>query len=411
MKRIFLISIALSAIAFGVSYGADTSSAMSPESMFSCAEKVWCMRDQGKMNGVAAVRMCDDLIAQNPKLSKTDDGRKLLAKIHLLLGEIYSKGEGGVNKDDTKATQNLIEAATLGEVDVAWAAVNLASHAGLVDCTTKCAIIAAQKSEAKQKVEAAATIARNDAKAGEVREIVLPGGAKIQMIYCPPGEFIMGSPMGEDGRDADEVQHRVCLTKGFWLGKFEVTQEQWRSVMGRNPAHFRGDEKRPVERVSWEDCQRFVKKINEMYDCGARLPTEAEWEYACRAGTTTAYSWGNSLNGDKANCNGDFPCGTAARGPYFRGTTTVGRYSPNPWGFYDMHGNVYEWCEDRCADYPSEGDATDPVGPPTGCCRVLRSGCWNYGARFCRSANRIRNTPTTASHREGMRLCCDRIPK
>ena len=151
------------------------------------------------------------------------------------------------------------------------------------------------------------------AAANATKTLTLPVGATMELIYVSPGAFTMGSPSSEAGRFNDETQHQVTLTKGFWLGKYEVTQRQWRSVMGNNPSRFKGED-RPVETVSWDDCQKFIQKVNARLKCGARFPSEAEWEYACRAGATTAYSWGNVLNGDKANCNGHFPCGTAVKG-------------------------------------------------------------------------------------------------
>ena len=218
---------------------------------------------------------------------------------------------------------------------------------------------------------------------------------------------MMGSPASEDGRDNDETQHRVTLTKGFWLGKYEVTQLQWQSVMGDNPSRFKSND-RPVERVSWEDCQQFIQKVNasakQQLGGGARLPTEAEWEYACRAGTTTAYYWGNALNGDKANCDGNYPCGTTAKGQFKGETTSVGSYGANPWGFFDMHGNVYEWCQDWYGSY--NADATDPQGPASGGYRVLRGGGWRDDARYCRSASRARRNPGYRDGNFGFRLCC-----
>ena len=243
---------------------------------------------------------------------------------------------------------------------------------------------------------------------GICRAITLPGGAKIEMVYCPPGEFVMGSPKSEEGRCDDEMQHRVRLTKGFWIGKYPVTQRQWRSVMESNPSHFEGDDL-PVETVSWDDCQAFIEKVNVALGCGARLPTEAEWEYACRAGTTTAYSWGNALNGDRANCNGNYPCGTAKKGPYLEKTTQVGKYGANPWGLCDMHGNVWDWCADWYGDY--SGDAVDPTGPASGVNRVLRGGCWSYYARNCRSAYRSSHGPGRRYDGLGFRLSCSAGPR
>ena len=246
-------------------------------------------------------------------------------------------------------------------------------------------------------------------KHGDVKTLTLPGGAMMEMIYVAPGSFMMGSPSSEDGRDDDETQHRVTLTKGFWLGKYEVTQNQWQSVMGSNPSCFKGDNNLPVENVSWDDCQMFIARVNNKLNCGARLPTEAEWEYACRAGTTTAYCWGNALNGDKANCDGSYPCGTTSKGPYKVRTVAVGSYQPNSWGFYDMHGNVYEWCQDRYGDYG--GNATDPKGPASGDGRVLRGGGWFYYARFCRSAFRSWDQPGYRNRYVGFRLCCSVGPR
>ena len=168
--------------------------------------------------------------------------------------------------------------------------------------------------------------------------------------------------------------------------------------MGSNPSRFKGDDL-PVETVSWDDCQAFIKKVNAALGCGARLPTEAEWEYACRAGTTTAYFWGNALNGDRANC-----CYGNAE------TTPVGKYGANPWGLCDMHGNVWEWCADWYGDYPTRG-VVDPLGPASGDIRVLRGGCWIYGARYCRSANRRRCDPGDRNFNFGFRLCCSAGPR
>ena len=239
---------------------------------------------------------------------------------------------------------------------------------------------------------------------GETKTITLPGGATMEMIYVAPGSFMMGSPSSEDGRFYCETQHSVTLTKGFWLGKYEVTQAQWRSVIGNNPSSFKGDNL-PVENVSWDDCQTFIQKVNAHLSCGARLPTEAEWEFACRAGTTTAYFWGNALNGDKANCNGNNPCGTTVKGPNRETTVPVGSYAANAWGFCDMHGNVVEWCNDWDGPYPT-GSLTDPLGPASGGRRVLRGGSWDYIARGCRSADRRNSRPDSRSEDRGFRLCC-----
>ena len=230
----------------------------------------------------------------------------------------------------------------------------------------------------------------------------------IELIYVAPGSFSMGSAEeGADARFGDAPLHNVTLTKGYWLGKYEVTQEQYEAIMGRNPADAKGA-KRPVEHVSWDDAKEFCKKLNEI-NAGALpsgyefdLPTEAQWEYACRAGTTTMYSWGNALNGDKANCDGTVPYGTEKEGVFLVRTTPVGSYLPNPWGFYDMHGNVWEWCRDWHAPY--DGDATDPVGPDNGEWRVIRGGGLDSSAVSCSSAQRSSTEPTNDVYCLGFRV-------
>ena len=230
----------------------------------------------------------------------------------------------------------------------------------------------------------------------------------LELIYVEPGSFPMGtSEKGTDARFGDAPLHTVTLTKGYWLGKYEVTQEQYEAIMGRNPADAKGA-KRPVEHVSWDDAKAFCKNLNEM-NAGTLpsgyefdLPTEAQWEYACRAGTTTMYSWGNELNGDKANCDGTFPYGTEKEGVFLVRTTPVGSYLPNPWGFYDMHGNVWEWCRDWHEAY--KGDATDPVGPAHGTWRVIRGGGLDSTAAGCGSAQRSSTEPTNDVYCLGFRV-------
>ena len=244
-------------------------------------------------------------------------------------------------------------------------------------------------------------------KTGETKTLTLPGGATMEMIYVSPGSFMMGSPASEYGREEDpeEIQHSVTLTGGFWLGKYEVTQAQWVSVMGSNPSYFNGDSL-PVENVSWNECKMFIEKVNAQLHCGARLPTEAEWEYACRAGTTTVYSWGNALNGDMANCNGKHPWGTTVKGRYRGETAPVGSYAANAWGFFDMLGNVEEWCNDWYGDYSADS-VTDPMGAASSDIRVLRGGAWGSYACRCRSASRGRwGLPGSRDDRYGFRLCC-----
>ena len=203
---------------------------------------------------------------------------------------------------------------------------------------------------------------------------------KLEMILIPAGKFVMGSPESEKGRSKGETQHEVTLTKPFYMGKYEVTQEQWEAVMVNNRSFYRGP-KLPVTSVSWENCQEFIKKLNAKTSGGYRLPTEAEWEYSCRAGTTTAYSYGDSITKNDSNVEG-------------LSTKVVGSYKPNAFGLYDMHGNVWEWCEDWKVDYPKEA-VIDPKGPEAGKNRVLRGGSFTGVGMHSRSANWFDNLPST----------------
>ena len=239
--------------------------------------------------------------------------------------------------------------------------------------------------------------------AGDVFTVEI-AGVKTNFRWCPPGEFMMGSPKNEEGRDEEETRHKVRISRGFWLAEVETTQELWETVTGSNPSNFKGNNL-PVESVNWDDCQSFVEKIQQYAPSGMRfqLPSEAHWEYACRAGTTTPFSFGTALNGDKANCDGNYPYGTKKKGKYLKKTTPVGSYVANAWGLYDMHGNVWEWCSDWYGDYP-RGEATDPTGSENGSIRVFRGGGWNDTSRCCRSAGRGRNTPESRGDVLGFRL-------
>ena len=235
----------------------------------------------------------------------------------------------------------------------------------------------------------------NTRKSGETKTITLPGGAEMEMVWCAPGKFEMGSPIGETGRFDNEVRHSVSITKGFWIGKYEVTQRQWESVMRNNHSRFKGPDN-PVENVSWHDCDIFIRRVNQALGIGARLPTEAEWEYACRAGSDAPVA-GSGVIADMAwyDLNSD------------NQTHEVGRNQPNAWGLYDMHGNVLEWCRDWFSNSPSE--AVDPKGPPSGSFKVLRGGCWFFYERDCRSAYRLRREPNLRNCIFGFRIACSDI--
>ena len=232
-------------------------------------------------------------------------------------------------------------------------------------------------------------------KSAEGKNMTIPLADKVDldMIWIAPGAFTMGSPEDELGRFDDEVQHEVILTRGYWLGKYEVTQAQYKAVMGTNPSHFTGDNN-PVDSVSWFDAKAFCEKLTASEKTAGRLPegyeytlpTEAQWEYACRAGTTTALSSGKNLSA-KEECPEmdevgwyDHNCGQK--------THPVGQKLPNAWGLYDMHGNLWEWCLDWESAYPTEA-VSDPTGPGTGRYRVIRGGSWYSWACSCQSALRF----------------------
>jgi len=266
----------------------------------------------------------------------------------------------------------------------------------------------------------------------------------MKLVLIPAGEFMMGSPESEQGRKDYEHLHRVRITRPFYLGVYEVTQAEYERVMKANPSWFpsgcHGNEKVsdldmgqfPVEQVSWENAVEFCRNLSDLPEEKAagriyRLPAEAEWEYACRAGTTTAFHFGSHLNGQEANCDGNCPYGTSTKGPYLERPTTVGSYAPNAFGLYDMHGNVGEWCNDWYAeqDYGSSPES-DPQGPSEatsrGCeldigffraafhfrfgpqYRVVRSGSWRHDSRGCRSAYRSRNGPQSRAVNLGFRV-------
>ena len=217
-------------------------------------------------------------------------------------------------------------------------------------------------------------------------------GMKLKLI--PAGEFLMGSPEDEEDRGNDEgPRHRVRITRPFYLGVYEVTQSEYEQVMGEDPSRFKGP-KRPVENVSWDDAVEFCRRLSEKEGKRYRLPTEAEWEYACRAGTTTPFNFGSILNGEQANCDGNYPYGTEEKGPYKKETTEVGTYRANAWGLYDMHGNAWEWCQDWYdSSYYANSPENDPTGPTSGSTRVNRGGSWCSCPGDCRSAFRYWFTP------------------
>jgi sulfatase modifying factor 1 len=231
-----------------------------------------------------------------------------------------------------------------------------------------------------------------------------------RMRWIPPGKFLMGSPKSEEEREgyegADETQHEVTLTNGYWLADTTCTQELWMVVMkGENPSRFKDDPQNPVENVSWDMIDRkFLPQIKAAVPgLDVCLPTEAQWEYACRAGTTTPFWWGSELTTDKANLDGNYPYADGAKGEYREKTMPVKSFERNPWGLWQIHGNVYEWCQDWFGAYPKEV-VTDPMGSNEGANRVLRGGSWSSLGRILRSAYRDLDDPSRACGSLGFRL-------
>jgi formylglycine-generating enzyme required for sulfatase activity len=223
----------------------------------------------------------------------------------------------------------------------------------------------------------------------------LGGGVTLELVQIPPGEFMMGG----NKFDNEKPVHKVKITRPFYLGKYVVTQQQWEAVMGSHPSLTEGA-KNPVEQVSWDDCQVFLEKLNARFAAGKKgkfaLPTEAQWEYACRAGSTTRYCFGD----DEASLGEYAWYSNNSRGY----THPVGKKKPNAWGLYDMHGNVWEWCQDWYDHgYYAKSPTDDPVGPATGSERVFRGGGWGREARGCRSASRARAKPGSQGGNLGFR--------
>ena len=231
-----------------------------------------------------------------------------------------------------------------------------------------------------------------------------------EMVEIHGGRFTMGSPAAETGRNADETLHEVTITRPFFLGRFEVTQQEWRAVMGTSPGHFPDcGETCPVEDISFVDVQRYLDKLNasSAHEFVYRLPTEAEWEYACRAGATAPFSTGANLTTDQANYNGRFPYASFAPGVFRERPTPTGSFASNAWGLADMHGNVWEWTADWYGPYPA-GAARDPRGPAAGEQRVIRGGSWFFDATSARCALRYTHRPADRGFSLGFRVAADR---
>jgi formylglycine-generating enzyme required for sulfatase activity len=225
-----------------------------------------------------------------------------------------------------------------------------------------------------------------------------------RLRWLQPGRFLMGSPADEPERRKNELQHEVVLSQGFWLADTACTQGLWLAVTGENPSYFKGGDKLPVDSVSWDDCVEFINRINRMIpELDLRLPSEAQWEYACRAGARTPFSFGPQITTDQVNYDGNYPYHGGQKGEYRQKTVAVKSLPCNNWGLYEMHGNLYEWCADWLGDYEA-GAVTDPQGPDTDVYRVLRGGSWNNYGRHVRSANRYGYGPGLRRRSVGLRL-------
>lgn len=235
----------------------------------------------------------------------------------------------------------------------------------------------------------------------------LDEGIHLEMVYIPGGSFQMGSPATEAGRfDSESPTHQVTVSP-FFMGKFAVTQRQWEKIMQAQPSHFRGPD-RPVEQVSWHEAIEFCQRLSQITKKNYRLPTEAEWEYAARAGTTTPFYYGESINTDLANYDGTQTYASGSKGIYRRQTTNVGNFPPNQWGLYDMHGNVWEWCADAWHENytgaPADGSAWEASTEEN--YRVLRGGSCGNHPRFCRSSERGKGLADYWYHVIGFRVAC-----
>ncbi len=309
---------------------------------------------------------------------------------------------------------NLARRGTRGQRHAAWA----------VACAALAGLSIAGCEPPAGSAPSAPSAARDTAAEHDVETITNSIGMKL--VRIPQGEFLMGSSRDDPGWREDETpRHKVRITRPFHLGMYEVTQAEFEEVMGTNPSAFSKTamladapddldcSRFPVDGLTWYEAVEFCRRLSDRSDEKAagrvyRLPTEAEWEYAARAGTTTVFAFGDALSSTEANFNGNYPFGDAAKGPFLNRTTTVGSYRPNAFGLYDMHGNLHEWCADRFArDYYGRSPELDPPGPSEGTPRVIRGGDWYSDGRDCRSAFRYADIPDGRFYALGFRVVCD----
>lgn len=228
-------------------------------------------------------------------------------------------------------------------------------------------------------------------------------GMRFNLVM--PQTFAMGTPPDEPGREAQEVRHQVTISRAFYLGAYEVTQAQWTRVLDTNPSHFQPCPTCPVERVSWYDVQRFLERLNTSSGPGFRLPTEAEWELACRAGATRPFGATGVMTSQFGNINGNYPY-NGPKGTFRGRPLPVGSFPGNAWHFFDMSGNVWEWTQDEHCPYP-EGPAIDPVGACRAPLRVIRGGSWLFDGNSARCGARYTHRPQDNGYSLGVRLAHD----
>lgn len=250
-------------------------------------------------------------------------------------------------------------------------------------------------------------IISTEAKSAKYQTLDLGDGVTIDFVAIPGGNFIMGSPPTESKRDIDEGPQREISISEFWMSKYPITQSQYQVIMGENPAYFSGKQL-PVETISWNDAVKFCELVSEKIGKTIKLPSEAQWEYACRAGTTDAFYFGPTLTANFANYNGRYIYANEPETDFRNTTTEVGILPPNAFGLYDLHGNVWEWCEDDyysdLSKVPSDGSAWLNSSSDTSSRKVRRGGSWNGEPDVCRSANRIANLAENAYNFIGFRV-------
>jgi formylglycine-generating enzyme required for sulfatase activity len=228
----------------------------------------------------------------------------------------------------------------------------------------------------------------------------------IELVLIPAGRFTMGSSADTSGRESQETLHQVTISRAFYLGRSEVTQRQWQLVMGTNPSHFQGCDECPVETVTFHDIEAFLGRLNRDGGVRFRLPTEAEWEYACKASGDRPFGALDSLGAADANIDGRFPYNAPAAAAS-KGTLPVARFPPNAWGLSDMSGNVWEWVQDEHCPYPDLA-VTDPVGACKSPLRVIRGGSWAFDGNSARCALRYTHRPQDRGYSLGFRIARDR---